>query len=122
MVERVLIDTDVLIEYIKGRLELPKLPIYISEITLYEYIRGTDKPSRYKKLLEESFPVIWIDNEILLKAVDIWIQLKNETLIDDRDLIIGATAIVKNIKLYTLNKKHFDRLTKFGLKYYDHKT
>gem|GEM_PF-3590547 len=47
MIERVLIDTDILIEYIKGRLELPKLPIYISEITLYEYIRGTNKPFKY---------------------------------------------------------------------------
>ncbi len=36
-----------------------------------EYIRGTGEPSKYKKLLGESFPVIWISNESLLKATDI---------------------------------------------------
>ena len=119
MVERILIDTDILIEYAKGRMDIPDLPIYISEITLFEYIRGTDDPDKFKKILEESFPVIWIDNDIILKAVEIWIRLREKgEVLDDRDLIIGSTAIVKGLKLYTLNKRHFDRLIKFGLSYY----
>jgi hypothetical protein len=65
------------------------------------------------------FPIIWVDNDIPLKATDIWIKLRKTGFkIDDRDLIIGASAIVKDLKLYTLNKKHFDKLIKYGLKYY----
>ena len=39
MGSRILIDTDVLIDYVKGRCELP-IAVYISEITLYEFIRS----------------------------------------------------------------------------------
>ncbi|MGC9051074.1 type II toxin-antitoxin system VapC family toxin [Pyrobaculum sp.] len=38
--DKVLVDTDVVIEYIKGRLELGDGVFYISEITLYELLRG----------------------------------------------------------------------------------
>lgn len=38
--------------------------------------------------------------------------------IDDRDLLIGATAIALNMHLYTRNKKHYSRLQKYGLKLY----
>jgi predicted nucleic acid-binding protein len=37
--------------------------------------------------------------------------LKNKGLeIDFRDLLIGATALNNNLKLVTLNKKHFSRV------------
>jgi len=37
-------------------------------------------------------------------------------MIDDRALLIGATAIVHDITLITRNKEHFDRLRRYGLK------
>lgn len=48
MGEGILIDTDILIDYVKGRQELPDIRIFISEVTLYEFIRGT-KEKTYQK-------------------------------------------------------------------------
>jgi hypothetical protein len=118
MGERTLIDTDILIEYIKGKVDLKDIYPYISEITLYEFIRGTEEPRRAKELLEESFSILWVDNKILQLAARIWIELKSGgKAIDDRDLIIGSSAIAYNLKLYTRNRKHFDRLREYGLSY-----
>ncbi len=124
---RVMIDTDVLIELVKRKL-LSKFvaiyDVYISFVTLYEYIRGSFykgfKPSKYKELLEESVIIIWSDNEILEKMAEIWYSLKKKgALIDERDLIIGTTAIVKDLPLITRNKSHFERLRDYGLKLAD---
>jgi predicted nucleic acid-binding protein len=49
----ILVDTDILIDYVKGATDLPKEPLFITEITLYEFIRGTKDISKAKRLLEE---------------------------------------------------------------------
>ncbi|RLE91969.1 MAG: type II toxin-antitoxin system VapC family toxin [Thermoprotei archaeon] len=120
MGERILVDTDIFIDYYKSRLDLPLGNIYfISVISLYEYIRGTKNPQLAKKLLEESFTIIPLTNSILVKASEIWRDLRKKAMIiDDRDLIIGTTAIVFDLKLLTKNVKHFSRLKDYGLEFY----
>ncbi len=78
---------------------------------------GEKKAVKAKIILENLFKVIKLNNEILLKASEIYCNLKREgKLIEDADLLIGSTAIVYNPPLLTLNKKHFERLIPFGLK------
>lgn len=116
MGSRVLVDTDVLIDYVRGRVELPEGRWFIAEITLYEFIRGTRDPAAAKKLLEEEFVVIYHDNSIIEKAAEMWRQLRREGLpVDDRDLLIAATAIVRQLPLLTRNIRHFERLKLLGL-------
>lgn len=116
MVERVLVDTDVLISYVRGRRNLPYGEPHISEITLYEFLRGTKSVSEAKELLEEGFIVIFHDNYIIQRAAEIWIDLRRRgELLDDRDLLIGATAIEKNLPLLTENRRHYERLRRYGL-------
>ena len=120
MGEGILVDTDVLIDYTKGFTDLPKKQLYISEITLYEFIRGCRDVRKAKELLESAFIVVFHDNDVLVKASEIWIELnKKGELIDERDILIASVAIAKNFKLLTRNVKHFKRLEKFGLKFYD---
>lgn len=120
MGKRILVDTDVLIEYVKGLKELPVSQLFISEITLYEFIRGTREIGEAKKLLEEGFAVIYHNNSIVLKASEIWKYLKRKgMLIDDRDILIGATAISKNLPLLTNNVRHYERLKEFGLEFFE---
>lgn len=117
MGSRILIDTDCLVDYYKGSLELNSEDShYLSEITVYEFIRGTKDVEKAKKMLEESFQVVWLDNEILRKSSEIWKALKSSGRpIEDRDLIIGATAITKKLKLLTRNIKHYEGLKAYGL-------
>jgi predicted nucleic acid-binding protein len=77
MGERILVDTDCLIDYYKGGLELnPEDSHHVSEITVYEFIRGTRNVKEAKKILERSFSIVWLDNEILEKASEIWRSLR----------------------------------------------
>ncbi|MCS7365894.1 MAG: type II toxin-antitoxin system VapC family toxin [archaeon GB-1867-035] len=117
---KILLDTDVLIDIEKGVSELPEGDLYISIISLYEFIRGRSDYIEVKDVLEDLFTIIPIDNNVLIKATEIWRKLKKQgDLIDDRDLLIGATAISNKIPLLTKNTEHFKRLLNFGLNFYE---
>lgn len=107
-------DTDYIIELLrKKRYESGSISI----ITLIEALRGIDKGkrSKIKRLLEESFEVLNMDNKIILTYCDIYDKIKRKgELIPDADLIIAATAISKNQSLKTKDQ-HFARLRKLGL-------
>ena len=114
---RVMIDTDVLIDVEKGRSSLPRAQLFISWVSLYEFLRGRRDFSEAKRRLEKVFTVLILNNEVVEKSVEIYRELKsNGLLIDDRDLLIGATAIVFDLPLLTKNKSHYERLLDFGLK------
>ena len=103
------------IEYVKGRLELGEGIFHISEVTLYELPRGFADVKKAKALTEEVFVVIWNDNE----AAEIYRELRRRgATISDADIVIGAAAIVKDMPLWTRNVKHFDQLKEFGLRLY----
>jgi predicted nucleic acid-binding protein len=58
-------------------------------------------------LLEDIFVVVWNDNSILLRAAEIYRELRRRGVtISDADILIGATAIVKNMPLWTRNVRH----------------
>lgn len=109
-----LIDTSSLIEMLRnGRYELGS----ISAITLLEVLRGVGREKRkdVKKLLEESFDVIWLDNDIIEIYCDLYDRLRERGLeIPDADLLIASTALSKNLVLRTKDK-HFERLRDLGL-------
>jgi len=90
----------------------------ISIITLIEVLRGleTRKRAKVKELLEESFNLINLDNEVIQTYCNLYDRLKEEgTPIPDADLLIAATAIAHNLTLKT-EDQHFKRLREFGLK------
>lgn len=119
MGEGVLVDTDVLIDFVRGNIELPQGPLHITEITLYEFIRGSKDIPNAKSLLEEGFSVIFHDNPVIQKASEIWVAIKEKgVILDDRDILIGAASAVKNLPLLTRNKKHYERLEEFGVTFY----
>ncbi len=112
----VIVDTDMLIDFVRGSINLPQEQLFITEITLYEFVRGTKNISKAKALLEEGFSVIFHDNPIIQKASEIWAQLKQRgEILDDRDVLIGAASAAKDLLLLTRNRKHYERLEEFGL-------
>jgi predicted nucleic acid-binding protein len=110
-----LLDTGIIIELIRQkRYEVGA----ISVITLIEVLRGIGARKRLqaKKLLEESFEVLNLDNKTIELYCSLYQKLKSEgKSIPDADLLIAATAITQNMSLKTRDE-HFERLKKLGLR------
>jgi predicted nucleic acid-binding protein len=114
---QILLDTDYLIDVERGRAELPRVQVLISWITLYEFIRGRSDYAEAKARLEKALTVAYPTNEVLLKAAEMYRDLrKRGELVDERDLLIAATAIALGVPLKTRNTAHYQRLTRYGLK------
>ena len=88
---------------------------------MYELVRGDVHAgfdgSKSKLDYEKLFYILPFDNKSVLIASKIYSSLRKDgKLIDERNLIIGSICIANNLPLATLNKRHFERLRKFGLK------
>ena len=123
MKPHVLLDTNICIYYMKGRYELDKVinsknisNCCISEITVAELLYGATRSNRREEVLKEveafiSKVVVLPIYDSLLTFAEIKSDLRFKgTLIDDFDLLIGATAIYNNLTLITENVKHLERI------------
>ena len=72
--------------------------ILVDTSLVIEYLRSQNRP-------KSSFIKLFRTNELCLSAISIF-----ELLIEFRDILIGATAILYNIPIATLNIKHFERI------------
>jgi predicted nucleic acid-binding protein len=112
-----LVDTSVLIDYLRGRQDAADLlenertaaPLHASEITRLEVLAGTrpDEEQPTRALLST---LRWhaVDSEIAEKAGELgraW--LPSHRGIDGADLAVAATALLLDARLLTLNTKHF---------------
>jgi tRNA(fMet)-specific endonuclease VapC len=122
--KKICLDSDILIEISKNNTEviekLRKLDanIYTTPINIFEIWAGRFKKEEnsVKKLIN-NLKKINFDEQSSLKAADIQLELKKTGQnIDFRDIFIASICIQNDIPLFTKNKKHFERLTKFGLK------
>ncbi len=119
-----LIDTDIFIYSLKGKVEVLENfkkkrnnPKSMSVITYGELIHGAKK-SKYEeknfanvRRLIELFPVINITSAIMDTFGELKAKLeKSGKIIDDMDLLIGSTALTHNLILVTNNVSHFERI------------
>lgn len=122
-----LLDTNVVIDHLRGKVKLQKSLILksvsISIITYGELMYGTEKSKEKEKtkllvtdfLQELSVHTVTLNQTIMSEyaVIKALLETKGEKL-DDFDLLIGATAKVNSLVLVTRNKKHFARIE--GLK------
>lgn len=120
---RYLLDTNICIYLLKNRYDIGKRiklagydNCFISDITLAELYYGASKSGQKAKKMQEVrfiemlFRVLPI-HEVLETFADIKTELNNKgLLIDDFDLLIGATAITYDLVLVTENIKHLARI------------
>jgi tRNA(fMet)-specific endonuclease VapC len=124
----ILVETDVLINVLRNnpdqncvklvkQIESENIKGIISTITVFELYYGaylfhdTGKAVNSVNKLLSIFEVLDLPMRISMQAGKIGAELKNNGLeIDFRDLLIGVTALNFNLKLATLNKKHFSRI------------
>lgn len=118
-----LLDTNICIYFLKGRYGLVEIignigfeHLFISEITVAELKYGVEKsgnPEKNRPVINElidRFKILPIYGALDVYAKEKARLKKEGNIVDDLDLLIGATAIEHNMVLVTNNEKHFDRL------------
>ena len=125
MNEILLLDTDVLIDFLRSRAEavsylesLPEPP-FISAVTVAELYAGVRDGTERQSLenLVNKLKVISVSKEIAIKGVLFRRDYFKSHGVGILDAIIAATAEAENARLVTLNKKHFPMLTNVFVPY-----
>jgi predicted nucleic acid-binding protein len=119
MTGRLLIDTDVLIDYLRGRAEavsyLESLTesLLISAITVAELHAGVREGAERIALEQflSVFDVVPVDNVIAANGGLIRRDYGKSHGVGLADAIIASTAEFRKVDLVTLNKKHFPTLS-----------
>ena len=127
--KKYLIDSDILIYFLKGKQEvveklsqIPTDDLYISRINYTELIYGaynSTKISQNLKVIEpflENFTVLEFTKESSLVFAKEKARLKKSgNIIADMDLMIASIAIENNCTLISNNIKHFERIQNLEL-------
>ncbi len=126
--EKYLLDTNICIYFLKGKYhlnsQLKKIGFRnccISEVTLAELKYGaecSDRITDNMKMVNDFAKEIVIVP--IFNALDIYAKekarlRKTGNLIDDFDILIGATAVANDLILVTENEKHLNRLSKIRI-------
>ena len=89
----------------------------VSSLTVFELWRGaircakTEQEKKKIDLLLDSFVVYPLNSEVAKKAAEIEAELlESGHMLELEDILIAATALVKNMPLLTRNVKHFQRI------------
>ena len=121
MEQKVCLDTNVLVELVKGNekikefIEKTEALFTTTAINVFEIWHGRRDTKNVSKLIE-SLKIYDFDYFSAKIAGDIIRELKKEgELLDIRDVFIASVCIAYNLELITLDK-HFQRLKRFGLK------
>lgn len=120
----VLCDTNIFISAFNGREDTIQLlkeigveNIVISSITVMELYQGMGNKGELAEMKKrlKFYGVVHIDREISEKSVELISRYKLSNNLQIPDAIIAATSIVKNIHLYTYNKKDFEHIENINL-------
>ena len=120
-----LLDTDVLIDYLRGTagastfLEEAKTPFLISAMTvgeLYSGVREGNERAALEVFLQE-FEIILISHEIARRGGLLCRDYRKSHGVGLADALIAATAEIHHLELVTLNQKHFPMLDKVIVPY-----
>jgi tRNA(fMet)-specific endonuclease VapC len=125
--KKYLLDTDICIYFLKTLFDIDKKiesagveNCFVSEITIAELKYGVENSHQIKnretlEKFQDKFTILPI-----FTALDIFAREKSRLrkkgkLIDDFDMLIGATAISNNLILVTRNTDHFGRLERIDI-------
>src|SRR3989344_7568273 len=127
-----LLDTNIVIYYLRGNKEVVNFVdkiltqgLAVSTITLAELFHGANKSQNAKRNISlinqfidtPQITVLQTDEIIAASYGKLMAKLEQKgTKLAGIDTLIAATAISNNLIILTADKKHFPRLSKFGLK------
>ena len=126
---KLLLDSDILIYFLKGRKEVveqfvkhPPEDLLTSRINYTELLYGAYNSTRVERNLQtileflENFGILEFDKKAAeIFAVEKARLKKRGALIADMDLMIASIALANDTALVTNNLKHFDRIKNLRL-------
>ena len=119
---KICLDSDIIIEFLKSndktkeKINSLNASFYATPINIFEVWYGKNKQEGTKGFLD-NITIIDIDKETGLLSAEIMEKLRDDgKLIEFRDVMIASACIINNVELLTNNRKHFERLKRFGLK------
>ncbi|MBU2616046.1 MAG: type II toxin-antitoxin system VapC family toxin [Nanoarchaeota archaeon] len=124
MVEKICLDSDVIINFLRKdprtKTSLEKLGrnFYTTPINVFEIWSGriSGEEEKIRDVLD-SLDKNNFDEKAAIKAAEMNTELASTgNVLDFRDIFIASICITNNLCLLTENKKHFERMKKFGLK------
>ncbi|MEJ5294882.1 MAG: type II toxin-antitoxin system VapC family toxin [Fimbriimonadales bacterium] len=120
-----LLDTDAIIAIlraspeVRSRLEQAQRegkPVFISALSYYETKRGLIRAGAIRQAQDfeklcERIGILTLTKAVLDRAAQMYADLAQQgQLIEDADILIGATAIEYGLVLITGNRRHFARI------------
>lgn len=125
MSEPSLIDTDVIIDYLRGQadavlyIESLTNPLLISAIAVAELYSGVREGQERKALdtFIAAFELVQVNEDIAVKGGLYRRDYGKSHNVGLADALIAATAETKGATLVTLNKKHFPMLASVAIPY-----
>lgn len=121
MVRRICLDTDILIGLlrkdasVKAKIEVLNGEFCSTSVNSFEVWHGRKSVENISDLFSW-LHILPFDDKAGRVAGDLMRELKKRgTVLEIRDVFIAATCVRYNVELLTANKKHFQRLTPFGL-------
>ena len=123
---RLLIDTSIVIEHLRKQTKQKSVlynivnnyELYTSTVVEFELYTGATDNQKRRDIQEilAWFAVLPLTSDVAQAAATIYQQLKTKNqLIEIRDILIAATAIVHTLPLMTLNTGHFNRISMLQL-------
>lgn len=125
MDERICLDSDILIGILRQEEKAKKIientadDYSTTSINVFEIWLGRKNEEKTHEMIQ-SLEIISLDENAAKKAAEISKDLKKDgEMLDIKDILIASVCIENGLVLATFNKKHFERLVKFGLKLAD---
>lgn len=118
---KILADTTIVIDHLRKKDKassalfklIDKHDLFISAVSVFElYAGATDerKKSDIRNIMT-AFEILPFTADVAEKAGEMYISLrKTNHIIEIKDIFIAATAIIHNVSISTLNRKHFERI------------
>jgi predicted nucleic acid-binding protein len=114
----VLLDTDVLIDHIRGRKRVQVHGASVSVVTRAELFAGREREEPAVEALLGRLAEIDVTPDIARRAG----RIRRSTGLDVPDAIIAATALKLDMTVMTRNRRHFERVSGLTLRAPDEQT
>ncbi len=123
MEQKIVLDSDVIIDFVNGRddgrlnhiLSKPETQIFVSAISVFELSFRTYNQKAIDQFLKK-ITVLNVDSDSARTSASIGIELnKKGTPIGTPDLLIAGACIANGCSLFTNNRVHFKRIENLTL-------